>query len=86
MMKKPAPGGLLSPNDSPESSNNMPALAATETAMVNRSKIGVCLVVLLAAAVTGTATYIFMEQEEEGWYKDEVDNRMCRCMRSTDQL
>lgn len=47
-------------------------LAAKETALVNRSKIAVCLVVLMAAAATGTFTYIFMENEEKVWYLDEV--------------
>lgn len=64
--------GVEEAQDKDESIENK--LAAKETKLVNRSKIAVCFVVLLAAAATGTATYLFMEKEEVGWYEDEVRN------------
>ena len=55
-------------------------LAAKETVMVNRSKIAVVLVVFVAAVASGTVTYIFMENEKEGWVMDEVRAYVRACM------
>ena len=60
------------PNRADKHENDDQVLAAKETALVNRSKIAVYLVVLLAASAMGVATYVFMEGEEKAWYEDEV--------------
>ena len=55
-------------------------LAEKETVLVNRSKVAVVLVVMLAAAATGVATFKFMETEERQWYEDEVRDTPDRCL------
>lgn len=60
------------PKPADKHENDDQVLAAKETTLVNRSKIAVYLVVLLAAAAMGVATYFFMKGEEKAWYEDEV--------------
>jgi uncharacterized protein HemX len=53
-------------------------IAHQETRAVNRSKSLVYLVLLVAAAAAGTATYVFLSIEEQSDFESEVSNVFVR--------